>query len=100
MSQPKLTISNSPASGGLVAIQTAPADAVSPLTPFAVLTTGVILPTYVGIGAPSATSLVAGAYYTLYCTYLDITDPLKPVPYLCVTSGNKTSSVWYGCASS
>ena len=90
MSQPKLTISNSPASGGLAAIQTDPAT-------FAVLTTGFIRPTYVGTGAPSATTLVTGAYYSLYCTYLDITIPLKPVPYICVTAGDKTSSVWYSC---
>jgi hypothetical protein len=61
-------------------------------------TTGIIAPLYTGVGAPGPTTLATGAYYRLYCTYLDITVPLKPVPYLCVTAGDKTSSVWYGCS--
>jgi hypothetical protein len=87
MSQPKLTISNSPATGGLVAIQT---DAAT----FAVLTSGTIMPTYVGTGAPSATTLVTGAYYKQYSQYLDITTPTSPVLWICTTTGDKTSSVW------
>ena len=87
------TISTDASKGGIIVTQS---DESSPFSEF---TTGVIMPTFTGVGAPSSTSLATGAYYRLYCTYLDITDPLKPVPYLCVTAGDKTSSVWYGCAS-
>ena len=82
-----------PASGVIKLVQTDDAS------PFAVLTTGVLTPTYTGVGAPSATTL-AGAtavspYYRLYSYYLDIAAPLEPNLWICVTAGDKASSVWY-----
>ncbi len=88
MSQPKLTIINLPSSGGFSAIQTDPDTN-------AVLATGVIMPRYVGVGDPSATTLAAGAYFSLYCEWLDVADPLAPNLWICVTAGDKVTSVWY-----
>jgi hypothetical protein len=34
------------------------------------------------------------AYYRQYSTYLDITTPSVPVLWVCITAGDKTSSVW------
>ena len=81
-----------PASGMIKFVQTDDAS------PFAVLMTGYLTPTYIGTGAPSPTTL-AGAtatspYYRLYSYYLDITTPLAPGVWICVTAGDKTSSVW------
>ena len=56
---------------------------------------GIIAPKYTGVGAPGPATLATGAYYRQWCEYLDITAPLAPNIWICVTAGDKTSSVWY-----
>ena len=75
--------------GGIIVTQSDEA------TPYSVFTTGVIMPTFAGVGAPSVSTLAAGAYYRLYCYWLDITDPLAPNLWICVTAGDASTSVWY-----
>lgn len=61
----------------------------------ATLTSGVIMPTYHGAGAPGATTLAAGAYYRQFSFYLDVTTPTAPNLWICVTAGTNSTSVWY-----
>jgi hypothetical protein len=58
-------------------------------------TNGIIAPHYKGSGPPSASTLASNAYYRLFDYYLDIANPLAPNLWICVTAGDKTSSVWY-----
>jgi hypothetical protein len=58
-------------------------------------TTGIIAARYSGIGKPASATLATGAYYRLYCEYLDITNPAAPDLYICTTAGDKGSSLWY-----
>ncbi len=72
---------------------------ISDTTPYPVLTTGILVPMFVGTGAPSATTLVedgggSEAYYRLYSQYLDITTPTAPTLWICTTAGSKSASVW------
>lgn len=56
--------------------------------------TGLIMPRFNGIGAPSSTTLAANAYFRQFSTYVDMTTPTAPVLYICTTSGTNSSSVW------
>ena len=57
----------------------------------AAYTTGVIAPEYNGVGAPSATTLVASAYYRVGDKYVDTGANTM---YRCTTAGSNSTSVW------
>ena len=87
---PTNTINADATDGQLQVIQTLTA------APFTLLTTGVIVPMYIGSGPPATpANLVTGAAYSLYCLYLDISTPLAPNLWICTTAGSSTTSTWY-----
>ena len=54
----------------------------------AIYTTGIIAPTYHGIGAPSSTTLPANTYYRTFDRYVDTTTLGAPVEYFCTVVGS------------
>lgn len=60
-----------------------------------VRTTGGMQPVYSGGGAPGPSTLATGAYYRQFSWYVDTTSLSAPNLWMCMTAGDKTSSVWY-----